>query len=88
MSMTHDVSETSPDGVQFTNVDIVPMGPEAYEMLSKAKEQKMLVDLNLRIYMLESLVRLLDPNHNYMFSEEYQAWLKIPKKVKEVGDGE
>lgn len=55
---------------------VINLGTEVGEKIQQARVNRQLNDLNLRVYLLENLVKFLDPDHIYVYSEEYGAFIR------------
>lgn len=60
--------------------EVVRLDSHVYEEIHRARSQKQTIDLSLRITMLEALVRKLDPDHLYTYSEELSGWIRTPRE--------
>lgn len=59
---------------------VVNLGVEVGERIQESKRTRQINDLSLRVYLLENLVKFLDPEHVYIWSDEYGAFIKEPRK--------
>lgn len=61
---------------------IVNLGVDASGEMERIGIKKQTLDLSLRVYLLEKLVEKIDPDHVYIFSPEYNAFIKEEKREK------
>jgi hypothetical protein len=61
---------------------VINLGVEAGQEMERIGIKKQTLDLSLRVYLLELLVEKLDPDHVYIFSPEYNAFIKEEKREK------
>jgi hypothetical protein len=66
--------------------EMVRLSPIAMDTIMAMGAEKRTLELRQELVMWKDLVKTIDPNHNYMFSAEYQAFFKSP--VPEVEEEE
>jgi hypothetical protein len=57
---------------------VVQLGEGVTEEIQRIRAKKHMLDLALRVFMLEELTKRLDPEHMYIYSEEYGAFIREP----------
>ena len=68
--------------------ELVRLSPVSLETFHAHVLQEKILDLQMEIITLRDLVQQLDPNHEYVFSQEYRAFVKTKKTrpdVKQTG---
>jgi hypothetical protein len=58
--------------------EIIRLSPIAMEIFVNHVTQKQVLDLRMENTVLRDLVKQIDPDHLYVFSPEYNAFLKTP----------
>jgi hypothetical protein len=61
---------------------VINLGVDAGQEMERVGIKKQTLDLSLRVFLLELLVERLDPDHVYIFSPEYNAFIKEEKREK------
>lgn len=64
--------------------EVVRMSPQVHDAFSAHMLQKKILDLTMELMTLRDLVTKLDPAHMYVFSPEYQAFIKTPHPKEDV----
>jgi hypothetical protein len=70
--------------------DIVRLGPTTMHTYSSFQLQQKILNLQLEVMTLRDLLRQLDPEHMYVFNQEYQAFIRtrVPEDTpEEKGSG-
>jgi hypothetical protein len=57
---------------------VVQLGVEVTEEITRIRAKKHMLDLALRVFLQEQLIKRLDPEHMYVYSEEYGAFIREP----------
>jgi hypothetical protein len=65
--------------------EVVRLSPIAMEIFVQHVNQKQILDLRMENTVWRDLVKQIDPDHLYVFSPEYNAFMKtpIPEESKE-----
>jgi hypothetical protein len=63
--------------------EFVRMSPIAMEIFFNHVAQRRILDLQMELVVWKDLVKQIDPNHNYVWSKEYQAFMKIEVEGEE-----
>lgn len=66
---------------------VINLGAEVAERVKQTRIHKQLQDLDLRVYLLETLIKRLDPDHTYIWSAEYGAFIREPVNEKTDNPG-
>ena len=64
--------------------EIVRLSPICMDSFQQHMAKRTISDLQLEVMTLRDLVKKLDPDHMYVFSPEYQAYIKteLPKDIE------
>lgn len=63
--------------------EFVRMSPIAMEIFFNHVSQKRILELQMELVVWKDLVKQIDPDNDYIWSKEYQAFMKIAKEVDE-----
>ena len=58
--------------------EIIRLSPITMEIFMQHIQQKKLLDLQMELNVWRDLVKQIDPEHLYVFSPEYNSFLKTP----------
>jgi hypothetical protein len=65
--------------------EFIRLSPIAIEIFFNHVSQKRILELQMELTVWRDLVKQIDPDHDYIWSKEYQAFMRI-KKEKDEGE--
>lgn len=77
-----------PEDLMRPDIELIRLTDSSLDIVNSNFLQRKLLDLTVENVCLHDLIRQLDPDHMYLYSAEYQAFVKTPISKREKVDGD
>lgn len=81
----------TPDMMMRPDFEMIRMSEVTLDIINSHYLQKKLLDMTVELACMQDLIRQLDPQHMYLYSAEYQAFVKTrvnPHVEEDAGTAE